>query len=161
MGVFVVVHELVRERQLFPRKGAGETRVDRAVEHHVVDPLRLIIIGEVGSLEALLTHPVIAQVDRGVVPRSASADHDHATGVAHEDGRGDGVLAGMLEHDPRAALLAEHIPDCLAEPADPLEPRVELLGVLPVREHAPVVERLAIDAALGAEGFAVIDLVVA
>ena len=53
----------------------------------------------------------------------------------------------------RRGLLRDpdHLPDRRAEGARALEPLAVRLVVLPVRHHAPVVELLAVDGALGAE----------
>ena len=58
------------------------------------------------ALEALLPHPVIAEIHRDVVAGRAGADHDHAAGGARESRGRQGGLARMLEHDPRADALA-------------------------------------------------------
>ena len=64
----------------------------------------------------------------------------------------------MLEHDLRVRLLAEHVPDRLAERLRPLEPSLPL-GCVPGRRDAPVIERLPVHVAHGAEGGAVLALV--
>src|SRR5262249_36492834 len=116
---------------------------------------------EVRALEPLLPHPVVAQVERRVVAGRAGADDHHPAGVAHEARGGHGVLAGMLEHDARAALLAQNVPDRLAEGARAAQPDLVVQLILPVGKHAPVVEVLAVDAAGRAELLAEVDLVVA
>ena len=68
---------------------------------------------------------------------------------------------GVLEHQARAAFLAQHLPQGAAEFPYPLEPFAVAHLVLPVGQHAPVVEIPPIEAALGAQAHAVIDLVVA
>ena len=70
-------------------------------------------------------------------------------------------LAGMFENHPRTALLAQHLPDRPAEGAHALQPVVVADGVLPVRQHSPVVELAAVDATLRAQLHAVVDLVFA
>src|SRR5208283_2976773 len=66
-------------------------------------------VGEMRALQALLPHPQVAQIDGCVVARGAGAHDHHAAGVADEDRRRDGGLAGVLEHDVRGALLAQHL----------------------------------------------------
>src|SRR5436305_1846767 len=65
----------------------------------------------------------------------------------------------MLEHYPWALALADCLPKCGAERARALQPLAVGGIVLPVRQHAPVVEVLADDAAFGAERLTVLDLV--
>src|SRR2546425_10864247 len=112
------------------------------------------------SLEALLSHPVVAQVERGVVAGGAGADHHHAAGVADEDRGRHGILARMLEDDARALALADGFPERGSERARALQPLGVYRIVLPVWQHSPVIEILAIDAAARAERLAVVDLVV-
>ncbi len=97
------------------------------------------------ALEALLAHPVVAQVQRHVVAGGAGADHDHAAGGAHELGRGQGGLARVLEHDAGTGALAQRVPDRLAEGAGALGPVAVGAAVLRVRHRAPVVELRAVD----------------
>src|SRR5438552_8050235 len=159
--VAVLVHELVHVRDLLEGEGLGEARVDLAGRDQVVQRLRLLVVGEVRALEALLAHPEVAEVgDRGVAAR-AGADDDHAARVADEDRGRHGVLARVLEDDAGAPALAHHLPEGGAEGARALQPLAVPLRVLPVRRHAPVGGLLAVDAALGAEARAELDLVVA
>src|SRR6266853_4044135 len=102
------------------------------------------------ALEALLSHPVVAQVQGDVVAGGAGADDDHAAGGADEFRRGQRRLARMLEDDAWACLLAERVPDGLAEGAGALGPVAIGLGVLGVGHGSPVVELRAIDDAGGA-----------
>src|SRR6266481_7499982 len=113
----VLVHELVRARDVVEAERLAEAGVDLAGEDEVVQALRLLVVREVRALEALLPHPEIAQIDGCVVAGRTGANHDHAAGVADEDGRRHGILAGMLEHDARAAALAEDVPQRLPERA--------------------------------------------
>src|SRR6266581_6352570 len=161
MRVAVLVHELVHVRDLLEGEGLGEARVDLARRDQVVQGLRLLVVGEVRALKALLPHPEVAQIgDRGVAAR-AGADDDHAARVADEDRGRHGVLARVLEDDARAPALAHHLPEGGAEGARALQPLAVALRVLPVRRHPPVRELLAVDAALGAEPRAELDLVLA
>ncbi len=50
-------------RDLVEREDLRQAGVDLAGEHEVVQPLRLLVVGEVRALEALLAHPEVAQVD--------------------------------------------------------------------------------------------------
>src|SRR5262245_51022621 len=97
------------------------------------------------ALEALLPHPVIAEIHRDVVARRAGADDDHAAGRAHEARRGQRRLARMLEDDARADALAERVPDRLAERASSLGPVAIRLAVLRVGHRTPVRELGAVD----------------
>src|ERR1700675_4437107 len=97
------------------------------------------------ALEALLPHPVIAQIHRDVVAGGARADHDHpARGAEKARGRQRG-LARMLEPDARARWLAERVPDGLAEGAGALGPLAVRLAVLGVGHRSPVLEVVAVD----------------
>jgi hypothetical protein len=113
--VLVVVHEVVGTGHLVVGEGPRQARVEQAAQRQFVHLVGLLGVGEVRALQPLLPHPQVAQVDRGVVAGRAGADHDHAAGVADEDRGGDGGLAGVLEHDVRGALLAQHFPDRRAE----------------------------------------------
>jgi hypothetical protein len=113
------------------------------------------------ALQALLPHPQIAQIDGRVVAGGAGADDHHAAGLADEDRRRDGGFAGMLEDDVRRPLLAQHLPDLRAEGAHALQPLGIAGVVLPVRQHSPVIEVIAVDAAFGAQLHAVVELVLA
>ena len=68
--VLVVAHELVRERDLAERERARQARIDLALEHQLVDALRLLVVREVRALQPLLAHPVVAQVDASRCSRS-------------------------------------------------------------------------------------------
>src|SRR5438552_4554285 len=130
--VAVLVHELVHVRDLLEGEGLGEARVDLVRRDQVVQGLRLLVVGEVRALEALLPHPEVAQIgDRGVAAR-AGADDDHAARVADEDRGRHGVLARVLEDDARAPALAHHLPEGGAEGARALQPLAVPLRVLPV-----------------------------
>src|SRR3989442_1267868 len=102
------------------------------------------------ALEALLAHPVIAQIEGDIVARGSGADHDHAPRRAHEFRRRQCGLAGMLEDDAGIGLLAEPVPDGLAEGARALGPVAVGLAVPGVGHRPPVVELSAIDHAGGA-----------
>jgi hypothetical protein len=160
-GVLVLAHQLVARAGLGEREGARQARVDLAVDHQLVDAGGLRVVGEVRALQALLPHPVVAQIERRVVAGGAGADHDHAAGLGHEARGRQRGLAGVLEHDRRALLLAERVPERLAEIARALEPQPVLELVAPARQLAPVAELAAIDDADRAELLAVLDLVVA
>src|SRR5690606_32282232 len=122
-----------------------------ALAHEVVVGVGLLVVGPVRALQALLADPVVAQVDRRGVPRGAGADDDHPALVADEGGGRDRRLPRMLEHDPRAAPLADYLPDPLAELTRRGDPLLLPLDVVPERRDAPVVELVAVDVAGGAE----------
>ena len=67
----------------------------------------------------------------------------------------------MLEHQVGCPLFAQHFPDLGAEGAHAFHPFGVTGIVLPVRQHAPVVEFVAVDAAFGAELHAVVEFVFA
>ncbi len=159
--VLVLVHELMRERDLAELKRARQARVDASLENEVVHPLRLFVIREVRSLQALLPHPQVPQVDGRVVAGRSGADDDHATRLAREDRRRDRRLARVLEDEVRAPLVADGVPYRLAELAHALQPVPVADRVLPVGKHSPVVEIVAVDAALRPQVDAVLVLVLA
>jgi hypothetical protein len=154
----VLVHQLVALARLVEREHPPEARVDLPFDDKLVERVGLVIVGEVGALEALLAHPEVPQVDIRVVAGGAGADDHHAARIAHELARRDGVLPGVFEHDARALALAEDVPDRLAERAGAARELAHRLVVGPVRKPAPVVEVLAVDAADGAEAHAVFVL---
>src|SRR5436190_595647 len=84
---------------------------------------RLFQVCEVRALNALLAHPHIARIEGEVVTRGAGAEHHHAAALHHEARHRERLLARMLEHDVDVALAGD-LPDCLAELARFLEPRV-------------------------------------
>src|SRR3990167_6777450 len=114
-----------------------------------------------GTLKPLLTHPVIAKIDGGVVAGCTGANHDHTAGIA-DKGRGwHGVFARMFKNNPRTFFLAHSFPDGFAKASGTCKPLVVFLGVLPMREHAPVVKEFPVDHPFGAKFFAVFDFIVA
>src|SRR5277367_2923459 len=159
-GSAIFVHRLVAFGDFGEAVGLGEARIDLAVEHQLVERVGLFVVGEVRALQALLAHPQVAQVGDRVVAGGAGADDDHAARVADEDGSGNGVFTGMLEDDARILALANDVPDGFAEGAAFRGPLVVRHGILPVRHHAPVQIFFPVDAALGAELHAEIDLAI-
>src|SRR5205823_2974149 len=113
-GVPVLRHQLVRFADPLEAEYAAEARVDLALNHEIVERVGLLVVREVRALEPLLAHPEVAEVDDRVVAAGARADHDHAAGIAHEDARRNGRLAGVLEHDRRRPLVAQRIPERFA-----------------------------------------------
>src|SRR4051794_4644348 len=103
------MHELVRQASVVEGERLREARVDLAFDDHVVGGLALLVVGEMGALEALLLGPEVAQVDVAVVAGGTGADDDHAAGLAGENRSWDRVLAGVLEDDARAAALAQRV----------------------------------------------------
>src|SRR5439155_1272972 len=101
----------------------AERRLDLAFAYQVVEGGGLIVVEQVRALVALLEVPEVANVHHGVVAAGAGADDHHATTVADEDRRGDGVLARMVEDDAGARPLAQDVPDRLAERLRAVEPR--------------------------------------
>src|SRR5438046_6979335 len=145
VGVLVLEHELVALGDVVERIGVAEARIDLAVGHELRDVDGLRVVREMAALEALLAHPVIAQVHGRGVAGGASADHHHAPGRADEDRRRQGRLARVLEDELRANTLAEAIPDRLAEGPRALGPLAVRLRVLGARHRAPVRELIAVD----------------
>src|SRR3990172_5660616 len=76
VGVAVLVQELVGEADLVEGEDARQAGVDLAGGDEVVDGLRLLAVGEVGALKALLARPEVAQVDVAVVAAVAGAEDD-------------------------------------------------------------------------------------
>src|SRR5437867_9152562 len=113
----ILVHELVDVRDLGEGERLGEARVDLAGRDQVVQRLRLLVVGEVRSLEALLPHPEVAEVRDGVVAARAGADDDHPARITDEDRGRDRVLPGVLEDEARTLALAHALPDRRAEGA--------------------------------------------
>src|SRR5581483_4735076 len=67
---------------------------------------------------------------------------------------------GEFEDDPWAAPFTDYIPDGLAERPRLRDPCRERSIILPVGKHLPVLEILAVDAALGAELLAELDFAI-
>src|SRR5688572_3686203 len=100
------------------------------------------------TLEPLLAHPEVPQVDVCVVPGSAGTDDDHSAVVDEKNRSGNGGFARVLKDDLRAAAFAEDFPELRAEGACALHPLPERLGIVDVGQATPVVEVLAVDYAL-------------
>src|SRR5215472_684191 len=90
----------------------------------------------------------------------ARADYYHPTRDAYEDRGRDGVFAREFEHQPGALALSHYVPERLAEVARLTGPFAEGRVIFPMRQHAPVLEVLAIDAAFGAQSLAEFDLAI-
>src|SRR5213593_5031188 len=140
VGVLVLAHQLVTLGNVVVRIGVAEARVDLALGDEPGDVRGLDVVGEMAALEALLAHPVIAQVHGRGVAGGAGADDDHPAGRADEDGRRQGRLARVLEDDLRADPLAQAVPDRLAERARALRPLAVGLRVLRAGHRTPVRE---------------------
>src|SRR5579885_2527088 len=151
LGGSILEHQLMAVADLLESEGLSEARIDLTFAHELVERVGLLVVGEVRSLKALLPHPEVAQIDRGVVARMSRAYHDHPAGVAHEHGGRDGVLAGEFEDDPGIAPFAYDVPDGLAERPRLRDPRRERRIILPMGKHPPVLEVLAVYTAFGAE----------
>ena len=155
--VLVLAHQLMREADLGERERLRQAGIDLAAARpSALYAAHSCVVGEVRALQALLAHPEIAQVDRGVIPGRARADDHHAAVVADEDRGRDGVLTRMLEDDSRVAAFAEHVPERLAEGASTGGPGGERRVVAPVGDHAPVREVAPVDVAACAEVDAVL-----
>jgi hypothetical protein len=149
-------HLVMRTRKVLERKNLTHARIDNSfVEQTIVGP-RLVIIGPVRALQSLLEHPKVAQVDHCRVTSGASAYHHHVPGITDEHARGDGCLAGMLDHHLRISPFANDLPDLLTEGASSGRPRTLALGVVPMWWDSPVVEFSPVDVADGAQFLAVL-----
>jgi IgGFc binding protein len=82
--MLVLAHQLVTRRRLVEPERPRQTRIDLALVDELGDAEALLVVREVAALKTLLPHPVVTQVEGGVVAGGAGADHDHATGVDHE-----------------------------------------------------------------------------
>ncbi len=123
--MLVLPHLVMRERNLVPGEDLGHAGVDPPVDHELVRRARLLEMGEMRALHALLPHPDIAGVEGDVEARGAGAEHHHAATLGDETGDREGRLARMLEDDVDI-LLASDVPDRLAELASFLGPLVVL-----------------------------------
>src|SRR5438874_6278996 len=159
--LFPLVHQLMAFPDVLERVRLAQTRVDLSIDDHLVERPRLLIVREMRALQPLLPHPEVAQVDGRVEAAGPRADHDHSARVAPEDRRGDRVLARVLEHDAWAPALAQDLPELCPECPRPLRPPGERLIVRPVRQHPPMVELFAVDAALRPQLQAEVELVLA
>src|SRR2546428_5562704 len=144
--MLVLEHELVALRNVVEGVGVAETRIHLAFADELRDVGGLRVVGEMAALEALLAHPVIAEVHRRSVAGGAGADDDHAAGRADENRRRQRRFTWMLEDDPRADSLAEAVPGGLAECPRAFRPFAVGLRALGAGHHAPVGDRAAVDA---------------
>src|SRR6476469_8145800 len=159
LGELPVAHQLVRLGDLAVGVRVAERRDHLALAHEVVEGQRLLVVHQVGALVALLQEPEVAHVDHRVVAGRAGADNDHPAAVADEVGGRDRVLTRVVEDDPRVHLLAERIPEGLAERLRAVEPALPIARV-PRGRDAPVVEVLPVDIAHGAQLLRVCTLLV-
>src|SRR4029079_18697178 len=149
-AMLVLPHAHMRFRNLLPGEDLAHARIDAPLDHELVGLARLLEMGEMRALDALLMHPHIARVHGEVVASGAGAKHDHAAALHHETGNGEGRFARMLEHAIDIYALAGDLPDRLPELAHFLVPGI-IFGRANGRHLAPAIEVLAIDDALGAE----------
>src|SRR5215831_14005689 len=82
--VLVLPHHLMGERDVVPGENFAHARVDAAVEHKLIGGARLLEMGEMGTLDALLAHPHIARVEGEVVAGGPGAEHHHAAALDHK-----------------------------------------------------------------------------
>src|SRR3954463_532854 len=149
-------HQLVRMRNLGPRKYFAHAGVDAAIYYELVCRRSLLEMGEMRTLDALLPHPDITRVESDVVAGGPRAEHHHAAALHHQAGDREGRLARMLEHDVDVALAGD-VPDRLAELAGFLDPGV-VFRRADCGHLSPAGEILAVDDALGAQLHHVIAL---
>src|SRR5438477_5343801 len=109
----VFVQELMTKTDFLERKDAAQAGIDFAGQDQPVEGSSIFVVGEMGALETLLTHPEIAQIDIGVIAARAAANDDHPGAVANKHRSGQRVLARVLEHYPGVLALAKYIPDRL------------------------------------------------
>lgn len=65
-------------RQLFPVEAARQTRIDDTGSDKVIRSHRLLHMGEMRTLDALLMHPDIAGIERTKKPRAPPNQHGSA-----------------------------------------------------------------------------------
>src|SRR3972149_10170747 len=160
LGQMPVPNQLVDVAGLGVVVRVPEGGLHLALANQVVERRGLLVVEQVRALIALLHVPEVADVHHRVVAAGPGADHDHAATLADEYTGRDRVLARVVEDDVRALLLAEHVPDRLAEALGALEPGLPLRRV-PRRRDPPARERLAVDVPHGAEALRVLALLLA
>src|SRR5579883_753389 len=149
--VLVLPHLGVRLGDVGPVEDLAHAGIDAALDDQLVGLARLQEVGEVAALDALLAHPHEAGIHRQIVAGGAGAEHHHAAALHDEARHGEGLLAGMLEHEVDVVALAGVLPDRRAELAALLHVFGIALLVVDVGQRAPAVEVVAVDDALGAE----------
>src|SRR6478609_5954215 len=85
-AMLVLPHAHMRFRNLLPGEDLAHARIDAPLDHELVGLARLLEMGEMRALDALLMHPHIARVHGEVVASGAGAKHDHAAALHHETG---------------------------------------------------------------------------
>ena len=131
-------------------------RVEPPVADDLVRGGRLLAMGEMGALDALLPHPDEPGIEGQVETCRPGAEYHHASALGDEAGGRKGRFPGMFEDDVNV-LLAGDVPDRLPELAG-----LRHVGVKFRRVHlgqlAPAVEILAVDHALGAQAQHIVAL---
>src|SRR5262249_17513215 len=116
----------------------------------------LLEVCEMRSLDALLSHPHIACIERKIVACRSCTEDNHAAALDDKARHRKRLFARMLEYDIDIALSG-NLPDRLAEAARFFRPRAEFRRVY--RRHlSPALVFLAVDHAFGAKVENVLDL---
>src|SRR5438445_13051031 len=93
----ILVHQLVRLAGRFEREHFREAGLNPSLADQTIERAALLGVGEMRSLEPLLPHPVIAQIERAGVSGRAGADHYHAACLDDEYRRRQRVLPWVLD----------------------------------------------------------------
>src|SRR3954452_5739054 len=131
-----------------------ETWIDQARINEVDGRTTLREIGEMRSLQTLLAHPYVPQIEVDHVAGGGATDDDHSARCAQEYGRRHRLAAWMLEHDRRRAPFSKELPELTAESLYPRIPGIELRAG--IGDRTPMVELRSIDAAGRPQGEAVL-----
>ena len=112
----ILVHELMRLRDLVEVEETRHDRLHLALDHETVRATGRVGIREVRADDLLLSHPQVAHVEVEVVACGRrTADDDTAVLRSEEDACRESGFANVLEDHVRAFLLTENVPNALPE----------------------------------------------
>jgi len=79
----IVLQHLVRQGNLLKSEGLSETRIDLAVDNHLVKGESFFAVRKMRALNPLLPHPQVADVEIGHITAGCTTGDYHSVRVAH------------------------------------------------------------------------------
>ena len=120
--MLIAAHFHMRFGQVVPVKGFRQARIKLVFTHQPIGRSRLLEIGKVRALKALLMHPHVADIEGQIITGGARADHHHTAFFTHEGRDRKGALARMFKHQIGVVSLAGDLPNRGAKLAGLFEP---------------------------------------
>lgn len=126
----VLEHRLMRESRFRKREGFRKAGAYFAACDEVVQSLAFFEVGKMRTLEPLLPHPMVPEIEgRGISGRSGAYD-DHSSRSANEARSGNGGCSRMLEDDGRIPPFPESFPKRFAKTFYRRKPLRERFGII-------------------------------